>query len=941
MQNSVLKLTALAGVVGIGFLVVLQAQRGLSVPGISGPEATEGSAESAAAELGDAVAFDAFAEPTPADPVPETTIHRRSRTRHASEAEPFGGVQQTSAEIPQTRPTSADPFESDSTAPRPLSAEQIAGAAPVAVQRAADAPQPSVQLASGEEEPEFFGLFDDPPEVSQPEQKLEPASPAAADADQASPEADEPAPFPNEEDAAPAPADESRQPRPMPLLGTVDPLAEPEPAEIPSGASVPIDRPGQAAEPQEPADELDSQDPFAVEPSQPASIEAKRDAPAESSQSEAPALAVPAMADDPFAMDSLGPESAPEQTETPSAEEPKLPQDEQPPALLPIPEASEEPAAAAPEPADPATPEPDPENTPEPTAPAEAPGATIGEHAPVEAKPESDEPVPSESAPSSEPPDTLAEPKPLPKIESSQPAPPQIEPGRIRLYEREPVREPGALPVISPANSVPRTPVRELQSGAVPLQREGLPGNGRVRADVPRGSQQPRLTIEKLAPTHAVLGQPLVYEIHLKNIGHSSAHQVAVEDRVPAGTQLTGSIPRAELVEKSLVWRFGELKPGQEQIIKVCVVPTTEGQVGSVATVNFVAEVAAETTITAPRLEMLLTSPQQVPLGEPVTFNFKVTNKGTGDATGVYVRSILPEELRHPDGNDLEYEIGVLPAGKSRELALSMTAARAGAVVKHAVLTADGGIEIERQAAVEIIGDRLVLSRKGPEQRYVGRSATFSNTVANDGLRPIEGAVVRETVPAGMEFVEASAGGSYDPERRVVEWRIEQLAPKETQVLNVTLKCAQIGEQQSTVTANSSRGVQVEVASRTRIEGFAALGLEVPTVEGPVDVGETVALRVQARNRGTVASTNVKLTIKLPAELELLRIQGPVKYAQAGDQVRFEPIPAIDGGEQAEFELLLRPRQPGNARVEVEIASDQLKNPLSREEVVYVLSPAG
>ena len=32
MQNSLLKLTALAGVIGIGFLVVLQTQRGLSRP---------------------------------------------------------------------------------------------------------------------------------------------------------------------------------------------------------------------------------------------------------------------------------------------------------------------------------------------------------------------------------------------------------------------------------------------------------------------------------------------------------------------------------------------------------------------------------------------------------------------------------------------------------------------------------------------------------------------------------------------------------------------------------------------------------------------------------------------------------------------------------------------------------------------------------------------
>jgi uncharacterized repeat protein (TIGR01451 family) len=940
MQNSVWKLTALVGVVGIGFLVVLQAQRGLSVPGVAPDPAAAGSSQSAAADLGDAVAFDAFAQPEAADPAPPTTIRQRARVQ---DADPFAGERQAAADAPQVRLASADPFAAASSGPRSLTNEQVAGAAPVPKPQAGNAPQPAVQLASGEEEPEFFGLFDDAPPAAKPETAdPEPAPRAATPAAPMAADDDEPAPLLEPEDAVPATTGESRQPRPMPLLETVDPLAEPGTAGPPAGASVPIPAPVQQAIPPEPADALDALDPFAMESSEPAPDEENPDQPADPAALEA----TPVVADDPFAMESVESEAAPEKTEDSSGNEQKPAPEQEPPALLRVSEQSEEPAAetpsaATPEPAAPAIPEAATESAPELATPPESePAARAApEQVPADETPESNEPAASEPPPAGERPRALAEPKPLPKIEASQPAAPPIEPGRVRLYEREPVRpaDPASLPVISPARGAPRASA----GAALPVETGGFPGNGRVRADVPRGSQQPRLTIEKLAPTHAVLGQPLIYEIHVKNIGSSSAHQVVVEDRVPAGTQLTGSIPRAELVEKSLVWRFGELHPGQEQIIKVCVVPTTEGQVGSVATVNFVAEVAAETTITAPRLEMVLTGPKQVPLGQPVTFNFKVTNKGTGDATGVYVRSILPEELRHPDGSDLEYEIGVLPAGKSRELALSMNAVRAGEIVKHAVLTADGGIEIERRAALEIVGDRLALSRKGPEQRYVGRTATYSNTVTNDGLRPIQGAVVTEAVPPGMEFVEASAGGTYDPERRVVEWRIEQLAAKENQVLNVTLKCAAIGEQQSVVTASTAGGAQAEVASQTQVEGFAALGLEVPTVDGPVDVGEPVALRVQARNRGTVASTNVRLTIRLPAELELVRIQGPAKYAQADGQVRFEPVPAIAGGEQAEFELLLKPRQPGNARVEVEIASDQLKKPLSREEVVYVLSPAG
>jgi uncharacterized repeat protein (TIGR01451 family) len=89
------------------------------------------------------------------------------------------------------------------------------------------------------------------------------------------------------------------------------------------------------------------------------------------------------------------------------------------------------------------------------------------------------------------------------------------------------------------------------------LKEDELHGDGTPDRDAPKGLQQPRLTIEKIAPKQAIVGQPLIYSVVVKNVGSAEAHQVTVEDRIPKGTKLEGTSPRAELIDKKLVWRLG------------------------------------------------------------------------------------------------------------------------------------------------------------------------------------------------------------------------------------------------------------------------------------------------------------------------------------------------------------------------------------------------
>ena len=79
----------------------------------------------------------------------------------------------------------------------------------------------------------------------------------------------------------------------------------------------------------------------------------------------------------------------------------------------------------------------------------------------------------------------------------------------------------------------------------------------------------------------------MIYQIHVRNVGHNTAHQVVVEDVVPDGVKIDGSIPQALLKDSNrLIWKLGTLAAGQEKKISVRVVPQSEGTIGGVATVT-------------------------------------------------------------------------------------------------------------------------------------------------------------------------------------------------------------------------------------------------------------------------------------------------------------------------------------------------------------------
>lgn len=561
--------------------------------------------------------------------------------------------------------------------------------------------------------------------------------------------------------------------------------------------------------------------------------------------------------------------------------------------------------------------------------------------------------------------DALAAPAPGPA--SGMDAPDSPFAGEPRLENRpDPLGgtpDPGSMPPAAqpePELATPNTDMPDLFAPEVPLagqptaqdppsaagsppatgtpQGQPLIGStGTVPEESPSGPQQAQLTVEKKAPAQASIGVPLVYEIVVTNIGQSPANGVTVSDAVPKGTDLDGTIPRAVIKEDRLTWQLGTIEPRQSSKIRIRVIPREPGSVGSVATVNFVSEVAAKTEIVAPKLALRLTAPDRVTLGQPAEFQFEILNEGSAPAEEVVLRDILPEGFEHADGNDLEYDVGVLPPGAVKRVTLRVATVKAGQYSNRATLTGKGGVTTEAVVNIEVTQEPISLKRQGPKQRFVGRPAVYQNIVRNQSGQLVRSAKVIETIPPGMEFVKASQGGQFNSELRTIAWQIGPLGPGEESTLEVTLTAKNEGYQDSTVRVAAINGGEVQVASTTQVEPMGGrLTSAIQGLADPVIVGERAAFAIHLRNQGTAPATGVMISLAVPASVKFLQAKGGDAFPSTQGVTTVQVVDPIPAGAEHVVEFVVEAASPGNTTIRASIHSAELANPLVEEGQLQV-----
>jgi len=647
--------------------------------------------------------------------------------------------------------------------------------------------------------------------------------------------------------------------------------------------------------------------------------------------------------------DQLEPEAA-----VPGSADGTGPEPEPNPVADSTPEAATEPVAESkPE----ATPEPTPEPTPQPRElrmPVAEPEVASAE--PSAAVPE---PGPTELPPATLPTDLAAE-RQLPQPEAQPPAavpvsgPPAASPFAAAPPVTPPAMPPPAGLPLSPA--VPGGPAgaagpvgsagpvldydaEVLDPGPSPLAAaapppgQGVPGPLQLE-----GLQTPQLAVEKQGPREIQVGKPARYEIVVRNVGTATAHDVTLRDAVPRGTSLIATTPPAAPAARpgDLVWTLGVLPPGGEARVITELMPDSEGEIGSVASVSFRADASIRSRATRPALAIDCPPPAAARIGGDIPVTLTISNPGSGVATGVVLEGFLPDTVSHRAGGELEFDVGKLRPGETKTIDLVLGTRGPGRQPLRLVARADGGVETDLTVPLEVTAPTLELAIDMPARRFLQRPATCTISMVNAGTAAARAVELAAQLPSGMKFVKANHAGWHDERTNRVLWNLEELPPGETGQVTLVVMPVDAGEQRIVAAARSTDGPSDQAVHVCRVEGLAALAFHVADSEDPIEVGGVTEYVVRVANEGTKAATGVQVAASLMGDLEPVEATGPGGHRIDNLAVAFEPLAKLGPGEEAVYRVRARGLRAGHQRIQVKLVSEDQPVAIVKEETTSV-----
>ncbi len=466
----------------------------------------------------------------------------------------------------------------------------------------------------------------------------------------------------------------------------------------------------------------------------------------------------------------------------------------------------------------------------------------------------------------------------------------------------------------------------------------GAEGTGTPGPQELEGPQTPSLMVKKSAPPEIQVGKAAAFEIHVQNVGRVAAHQVIVKEEIPRGVRLIDAVPPAAPQSGSLIWELGTLQPGESRQLKIQYLPYAEGDIGSVAVAAFQTQASVRTVCTRPQLTIEQAAPEKVLLGQAFRVRIRLSNPGTGIAQKVVLEEDVPDGFQHPSGRALEYEVGELRPGETRDLDLTLQAAKPGMWENLLVVRGEGNLVAESTAKVEVVAPQLELAMTGPTRRYLERQATYTVAIANPGTATANDVRVVGRLPKGMKFVAANNEGQYDPKTHAVVWSLAELPPGQVGQVQLTTLPVETGEQKIVVEGQGSLETSAVAEHAVSVEALAELSFEIADKSDPIEVGKEALYEVKVVNKGSKTATNIQIVTIFPPDMKPVAGDGPSRAEVAGARIIFEPLARLNPREEAIFRIQAEGLRPGDQRIQVQLTSDDSPTPVTKEESTRVYS---
>lgn len=490
-------------------------------------------------------------------------------------------------------------------------------------------------------------------------------------------------------------------------------------------------------------------------------------------------------------------------------------------------------------------------------------------------------------------------------------------------------------PASIPANTAgAANPLAMADSSGVGTEGDARPGDPALE-----GPQSPQVTIHKLMPEEVQVGKPALFRIVVRNSGAIAIPKVEVHDPIPWGVRVLRTNPSAtQGSQGTLVWTLGPLRPGDETVLEAEVMPLQEGELGSVTTVMVHIQASARTKCTRPQLTVKTQVQPQVMIGDEVLVTMTVSNTGSGVATNVVLEEHVPPELQHPAGNELENVLGDLKPGESRQVQLKLQAVRAGNAVNRLIARAEGNLRVEDQTTIQVLAPQLEVTVNGPSRRFLDRETSYQISLINRGTAPAKNVRLTASLPAGLQFVRTNNAGAYDPTTHSVQWLLAELPVGQAGMVELVVNPIAAGQQDLVCSVRDELGVSSESRLSVLVEGISALHFQVADTKDPIAVGMETTYEIRVVNQGTKEATNVQVMVSFPEGVRPLAGEGPVPNTVNGNEVLFGKLSRLAPKGEAVFRVRAQAVGPGDQRVRVQILSDDIRLPITKEESTQVYS---
>lgn len=507
-----------------------------------------------------------------------------------------------------------------------------------------------------------------------------------------------------------------------------------------------------------------------------------------------------------------------------------------------------------------------------------------------------------------------------------------------------------------------RTVVRSDSSGVLGGGTQGgQEGDG--RAD---------LQVRLAGAERAVMGDPVSYEIRIRNGGPDPAKDVAYRFHLPDGARFVSATGGGERDGPGI--RFPKLErlgKGEAVFDTVTVRYPDPGRYVARATVEGRThdpdrsnnEDAEPTTVSPPfkaDLQVTKSGPATARAGDEVRFLITTTNLGPDLADWVDVMDHLPDgaefvraNRQHVvEGRTVRWEmIHEIHAGDSVQDTVWLVFPEPGEYVNRAEvdqLTEDPRSDNDRASATITIGDGggtgggegadLEMRMVGRERATVGETVSYELRVRNLGPGPARAVRIHHTVPEGGTFVRATGGGTLGSDG-VVDFPVRTRLDAGGQVFDtVFVRYDQTGRFVNRAVVNSDTDdpdpSNNEDDEPTTVGDVPVADLQVvKTGPDTAAVGETVTYLITTTNLGPDLADWVYVEDLLPEGAEF--VDANRSFTLDGRTVRWEMIHIIDPGESVQDTIRVVYDRPGEY-VNTAAVSELTDDPTARNDTSHV-----